>query len=214
MVFEIQNMNIIWQHKPELVCCSNENTSAKTKSIGWVKLITKSPNATFFLLSYTYFGQHYTTCLWRQPGFFQVEVKGLKMNTHQSSRVSLVHIVDSLTESSGWASRDSILTKQITIWHKAPTATHICLAVLKNRAETPRLQSTLRHNKVWHYIYPDIFFPQTRNPKLFSALSDIKKTVAYDIQTFCFSSALAFFSYWRKLCRSCVLISHPHTWLM
>lgn len=29
-----------------------------------------------------------------------------------------MHSVDSLTESSGWASRDTILTKQITIWHE------------------------------------------------------------------------------------------------
>lgn len=71
--------------------------------------------------------QLYNTSLWRRPGFFQVEVKGLKVNRHQSSRVRLMHTVDSLAEPSGWASRDSILTKQITIWHKAPTATHICL---------------------------------------------------------------------------------------
>lgn len=53
---------------------------------------------------------------------------------HQSC-VNLIHVVDSLTESV-WASRDSIVTQQITIWHKAPRATHICLAVLKNGAET------------------------------------------------------------------------------
>lgn len=53
---------------------------------------------------------------------------------HQSC-VNLIHVVDSLTESV-WAARDSIVTQQITIWHKAPRATHICLAVLKNGAET------------------------------------------------------------------------------
>lgn len=109
--------------------------------------------------------QHYTARLWRRPGFFKVEVKGLKLSRHQSSCVSLMHTADSLNVSSGWASRDSILTKQITIWHKAPTATHICLAVLENRTETARLQSALRHNKVWHYIYADIFFPTVKKSK-------------------------------------------------
>ncbi len=137
--------------------------------------------------------QCYTTRLWKQPGFFKLEVKGLKVNRHQSSRVSLMHTVDSLSESSGRASRDSILTKQITIWQKAPTATHICLAVLKNSRNTAASKHPETQQSLTLYLSRLFFPPQPRNPTLFSALSD-QLAKNSSIWYSCFSSALAFFS--------------------
>lgn len=131
----LHSFSSVWLFKVELEIALNKDTpvTKRWKALKW----------TACLLPHLFgeaFGDKQNSSSWRS--------RGLKLNRHQSSRVGLMRAVDPLSESS--ASRDSILTKQITIWHKAPTATHICLAALNNGAETTRLQSTLRHNKVWH----------------------------------------------------------------
>lgn len=50
--------------------------------------------------------------------FPSFEVKELKLSRYQSSQVRP-------SESSVWACRDSIFLKQITMWHREPTETHI-----------------------------------------------------------------------------------------
>lgn len=171
----------------------NRQTTMSTRTTTTIHRSVKAITKHLFFFCYHVL-KHFITFLWRQPGVFKVKVKDTKQASILSCQVWCTLCIHSLSPQAGPPEIASNQTNN----HMAQSAdsnTHICLAVLKNRAETLGLQSTLRHNKVWHYIYPDaffFFFPQSRNPNLFSVLSDKtekknKKTVAYYIQTFRFS---------------------------
>lgn len=129
-----------------------------------------------------------TVCFWRQLGLLKVQVR------HQSSRVSLMHTEDSLLESSGSTSTDSILTKQIAIWlESANSNTHLpgCAEKQKRNTMTSKHPETQQSLTLYLSRRP---FPHSRNPELFSALMDkTKKNTPYNIQTFSFQALLSFF---------------------
>lgn len=82
----------------------------------------------------------------------------------------------------------------------ANSNTHLPGCAEKQRRNT----TTSKHPETQQNLtlYSSRHFLQPKNPKLFSELSDQlakNQTVAYDIQRVCFSNALAFFSYWRKV---------------
>lgn len=118
--------------------------------------------------------KHFITFLWRQPGVFKVKVKDTKQASILSCQVWCTLCIHSLSPRAGPPEIASNQTNN----HMAQSAdsnTHICLAVLKNRAETLGLQSTPRHNKVWHYIYPDPFFFSSQGIQIYSQCWVIKQ---------------------------------------